>query len=113
MPKKTTKPHVYKVGQPAEFQLTLAGKVQSIAPKGKFLVVTKVFPIKVKKPSTKMVAGRRGGGLTPITGPVRPDACGGHCSDTIQWSGNQYAFDHCETSGSPAAFSIACFYRRL
>jgi len=110
MPKK---PHVYKVGQRAEFQLALTGKVQSIVPKGKFLVVTKVFPIKVKKPRTKMIAGRRGGGTIPVTGPIIPDACNGHCADIAQWNGNQYAFDHCTTDGSSGSFSISCYYKRI
>jgi hypothetical protein len=48
MPKKAQKkPHVYKVGQRAEYQLALTGKVQSVVPKGKGVVVITFFPIKV------------------------------------------------------------------
>jgi hypothetical protein len=103
------KPHVYRVGQRAEYQLALAGKVKSIVVTGKVLVVTKVFPF--KQPRSKMVAGKRGGGVTPIVSS--PDACSGQCADNITFNGHNYAWTRCSLSGSASYASVKCYYKRV
>jgi hypothetical protein len=115
MPKKTKKkPHVYKVGQRAEFQVTLTGKVQSIVPKAKGLVVTKVFPIKganLKKPKAKMLAGRKGSGSVPIGPIASPDACEGNCVDSVSYQGRTLNFYKCKAYRTGSTITVICRYR--
>jgi hypothetical protein len=114
MPKKTQTPHVYRVGQRAALNVTLAGKVQSIEQQGNFVVVTKFFPLKgvnLKNRATKMVAARQGGS-GPITGPIAsPDACGGYCQDSITWGKRTLNYHHCEVTTSADGVTATCHYR--
>jgi hypothetical protein len=103
MPKDT-----YKIGQKANYSLKLTGKVQKIVRSKDGLDVVHFFPL--KKPRTKMVAGKRGG--SPIIGPIAsPLACSGFCKEFVIYRGVRYNYYACESTMGPSGITATCHYR--